>query len=402
MKTTKDHPRLKRQVLLLLGAYYAAHHQGIARYAHEAGWVLDNLYVQGGGLAPTSWQGDGMITLITHPKDYEVFRIFPNVPVVDLSKGWISNVMPPHLRRTGRHRPRVLQDNEAIPRWAAQHFLERGFPHIAYFNFGNWWMETERLPVFRETIRAEGATFHEIAYHRHFSRGMPQPAAGERQAMEWLMGELRRLPKPLGVFAATDNQAVLVLRTCMKAGLSVPEEVAVLGCDNVPLVCQYAPVPLSSVDPDLELQGYEAAKLLDRLMDGEPPPREPVIIPPKGVVTRQSTDILAVPHVPTARALRFIWEHYREPILTPDVAAAAGLSRRGLDHAFRQHLHRSVTSELTRRRVEHAKGLLENTNLKAYEVAEQSGFSGLVYFSRVFKQTVGVGPRAYRRRHRVE
>jgi LacI family transcriptional regulator len=135
-------------------------------------------------------------------------------------------------------------------------------------------------------------------------------------------------------------------------------------------------------------------------MDGEPPPREPIIIPPRGVVTRQSTDILAVPHVPTARALRFIWEHYRERIHAPDVAAAAGLSRRGLDHAFRQHLHRSVTEELTRRRVEHAKDLLENTDLKAYEVAEQSGFSGLVYFSRLFKQAVGTGPRAYRRLHR--
>jgi LacI family transcriptional regulator len=400
MKNKVSRPRPKRQVLLLLGVYYADHHHGIARYAHEAGWVLDNIYAQSGGLIPRWWRGNGMITLITHPKDFEVFRGLPRVPMVDLSRGWVSNVMPPPLRRSGRGRPRVLPDNERIGSLAANHFLERGFKHIALFNFGDWWMETERRPAFRAAIQSAGATYHEIEYHRHFSRAMPNSSSAEHSALGWLMDELRRLPKPLGVFAPTDDLAVLVLRVCLEAGLRVPEEVAVLGCDNGPLICDYAPVRISSVDPDLERQGYEAAQLLDRLMDGQPPPRGPILIPPKGVVTRQSTDILAVPHVPIARALRFIWEHYREPIQIPDIAKAVGISRRGLEYAFRQHLHRSVTEEITRRRVEHARNLLENTDLKAQDVAEQTGFRGLVYFSKVFKKAVGVGPREYRRQHR--
>jgi len=89
--------------------------------------------------------------------------------------------------------------------------------------------------------------------------------------------------------------AARLLRACDDAGVSVPEEVAVLGCDNDPMVCDYAPVPLSSVDNDWERAGYEGAKLPDQLMEGKRAPRKPILIPPKGVVTRLSTNILAVP-----------------------------------------------------------------------------------------------------------
>ena len=400
MKKTVSAVRPKRQVLLLLGVYRLAHHHGIARYAREAGWALDSLYIH--GRIPTWWSGDGMITLVTTPRDYAALQVLPRVPLVDLSKGWISNVMTPAQRRAGRDRPRVLYDNVAIGRLAAEHFLERGFRHIALFNYGNFWMESERIPSFRQTIQAAGAHYHEIPYYTHFSMVQPSPAEKEKAASQWLVETIRALPKPTGIFIAADDVYDTVLRACTTAKISVPEEVAVLGCENDPLTCEFAPVPLSSVDPDIERQGYEAAKLLDRLMDGKPPPREPIIIPPRGVVTRQSTDILAVPHVPTARALRFIGEHHSEPIRLPDIARAAGMSRRGLEYAFRQHLHRSVTEEITRRRVEHAKELLLTTDMKALEVAEQTGFSGLMYFSRVFKKAVGVGPREFRRRHRVE
>ena len=391
-------PRVKRQVLLLLGVLYQGHLSGISRYAHEAGWVLDNIYAWG-GLPPIWWEGDGIITLITHPKDYAVFRLLPRRPLVDLSKGWISNVMPPGMRRAGRGRPRALEDNAQIGRLAAEHFLERGFRHIALFNFGNYWMETDRLPAFRRTIQAAGAQFHEIAYHRHFSLLQPRLAREAQAAFQWLTEAIRRLPKPVGIFTGTDGIAITLLRACDAAGLRVPEEVAVLGCDNVPLICDFAPVPLSSVDNDLEQQGYAAAQLLDRLMDGHPAPREPILIPPKGVVTRQSTNILAVPHVPVARALRFIWEHYRERIQTPEIAAAVGLSRRGLEKSFQKHLHRTINSEVSRCRIEHAKRLLLTTNLKAYEVAEQSGFSGMLHFSKAFKRIVGVPARRFRRQH---
>ncbi len=391
--------RKRRRVLLLLGVYYPGIHRGIARYAREANWTIDNTYAHNSGLVPTWWHGDGMITLITHPQDHAAFRSFPPMPMVDLSKGWISHDMPARLRSAGRGRARVLYDNVAIGRLAAEHFIERGFRHVAFFNFGQSWMETERIPSYRRTVEEAGAQYHEIPYYRHFVINKHGGTADEKPAFQELVNILRQLPKPLAVHACTDDFGVRVLLACSEAGLSVPEEVAVLGSHNELLVCDCAPVPLSSVDTDMERQGYEAARLLDRLMDGKSPPKEPVLISPKGVVTRQSTEILAVSHLPTARALRFIWEHYHQPIGSSDIAAAAGISRRGLDHAFRLHLQRSVTEEVTRRRVEHARKLLETTDLKAYEIADKCGFSGLVYFSRVFKQIVGISPRVYRQQH---
>ena len=132
-------------------------------------------------------------------------------------------------------------------------------------------------------------------------------------------------------------------------------------------------------------------------MDGKPAPPEPILVPPKGVVTRQSTNILAVPHVSTARALRFIWEHYLEPIQTPVVAAAAGMSRRALERAFLKHLHRTIADEITRLRIDHAKELLLKSDLKIYQIAEQSGFANGMYFSKVFQQLAGQLPSRYRR-----
>jgi LacI family transcriptional regulator len=400
MKTAETKQRVKREVLLLLGVYYPAHHSGVARYAREAGWVLDHTYIRSGGMVPVAWRGDGMITLITRPKDYEALRLFPPLPLVDLSRGWVTNAMPPRLRRTGRDRPRVLYDNPMIGRLAAEHFLERGFRHLALFNVGNYWMETDRLPTFREAIEAAGAQYHELPYYEHLSAHETYLTGNEKPAYRWLVEEIRRLPKPVGIFASADDVTIKLLRACGDAGASVPEEVAVLGCDNEPMICEHAPVPLSSVDPDLEQQGYVAAQLLDRLMNGEPPPKDPILIPPKGVVVRQSTNILAVPHVHVARALRFIWEHYQEPIQTPDIAAFAGMSLRGLERIFRQHLQRTMVAELIRCRIEHARELLATTDLKIYEVAHRCGFSDLAYFSNVFHQHAGIRPGHFRRQQR--
>ncbi len=397
-RVKRFHPksRNKRQVLMLLGTYRPSCHAGIARYGGEAGWTLDTW----GGRLPVWWHGDGIIALVATERDCASLRLLPEVPLVDMAKGWLSQDIPPRMRREVQGRPRVLYDNIAIARLAAEHFLQRGFRHIALFNFGNWWFETERIPTFRHAVEAAGAQYHEIPYYRHFS--LTSSVKEEIAAFRWLTTTLRKLPKPLGIFAGADDLALVALRACAAAGLLVPEEVAVLGCDNEPLVCNFAPVPLSSVDSALEQQGYAAAQLLDRLMDGCPPPREPIIIPPKGVVTRQSTNILAVPHLPLAKALRFIQEHHHQPIQARDIAVAAGMSIRGLALSFQKHLQRSIVDELTRYRIEQAKQLLLTTNLKAYEVAAQTGFSGLMYFSRAFKKTVGHPPGQFRRQHKLD
>lgn len=403
-KTTVQQKRavhhVRRDVLLLLGLHGHALRSGIASYAREADWMLDDSFVTA-GLVPVWWRGDGILALITNPKDAAAQRHFPNTPLVDFSKGWIADSMPREYRVAGENRPRVLYDNVQIGRMAAGHFLERGFKHIALLNAGNYWMEQERLPVFRQTVEAGDAKFYELEYYKRFSRLPSRALRDHLTAHRWLMQNLRQLPKPMGVAVSSDGLALRVMRACDEAKLRVPEEVAVLGCHNDPLICDYAPVPLSSVDDDLERVGYEGAKLLDRLMDGKPAPREPILIPPRGVVTRMSTNILAVPDVNVARGVRFIWEHFRENIGTPEVAAAAGLSRSSLDRLFFKYLGRSPAQEILTVRINCAKKLLVETQLKAHEVAAQSGFTGIVHFSQAFHRTTGIRPSHFRRQRPI-
>ncbi|MGH7991105.1 MAG: hypothetical protein ACREDS_13055, partial [Limisphaerales bacterium] len=138
---------VRRDVLLLLGSHGHALRCGIARYAREADWMLDNSFVTV-GLVPVWWRGGGILALITNPKDVAAQRHFPDTPLVDFSKGWIADSMPKKFRAAGESRSRVLYDNVQIGRLAAGHFLERGFKHIAMLNSGNYWMEQERLPSF--------------------------------------------------------------------------------------------------------------------------------------------------------------------------------------------------------------------------------------------------------------
>lgn len=387
--------------MLLLGTHAQLLRAGIARYAREAAWILDDTYTNT-GLVPVWWRGDGILALITNPKDAIAQRNFANAPLVDFSKGWIADSMPARFRAAGIGRPRVLYDNVLIGRLAAEHFVERGFKHIALFNGGNFWMEQERLPSFQEAVQKSGAQFYELKYYDHVPHpGHDRTLRDHPSTHRWLMKTLRDLPKPIGVAVAADYIALRVMRACDDVGLRVPEEVAILGCHNDPYICDFAPVQLSSVDDDLARVGYEGAKLLDQIMDGKPVPHDPILIPPRGVVTRMSTNVLAVEDPKVARGIRFIFEHFKENLFGPgEVAAAAGLSRSALDRAFQKYLGRSPAQEILSVRVEHAKKLLLETNLKAHEIASQSGFSGIVHFSQAFHRFTGYRPSRFRRQSR--
>ena len=388
---------IRRNVLLLLGTHASQLRAGIARYAREASWILDDTYNRI-GLVPEWWRGDGILALITSPKDALAQRKFPAVPLVDFSKGWIADRMPARYRAAGMDRPRVLYDNLEIGKLAAEHFLERGFKDIAFFNGGNYWMEKERRPSFQKSVEAAGANFYEIKYHEHLPKtGQHRPLMDHPTTHRWLVKTLAKMPKPLAIAVAADYIALRVMRACDDAQLRVPEEVAILGCHNEPFICDFAPVPLSSVDDNLEQCGYEGAKLLDQIMNGKRPPKQPLIVPPKGVVTRVSTNVLAVEDPRVARAIRFIFEHYQDNALDTDtVAKIAGFSRSGLERAFRKHLGHSPAHEIAQVRLSHAKRLLLDTELKVHEIAAQTGFSSIVHFSEMFFRVTGVRPSVFR------
>jgi LacI family transcriptional regulator len=172
--------------------------------------------------------------------------------------------------------------------------------------------------------------------------------------------------------------------------------------DDDELECLLASPPLSSIALPAERIGYEAAQLLDQMMSGGDAPGEPIFLPPVRVVTRQSTDTLAVDDPAVAAALAFIRQHIGEDLSVAKIVAEIGVVRRELERRFRVLLGCSVGEELRRVRVEAAKGLLTDTLLSMPAVARHSGFSNAQRLAVVFHQMTGCSPSAYRRQAQVD
>ena len=155
--------------------------------------------------------------------------------------------------------------------------------------------------------------------------------------------------------------------------------------------------PISSVDQNFSTLGYRGAELLNQLMSGKALPAKPVLIPPTALIARKSSDLLAINHAGLARCLRFIWDNYQKPIGMDDLAKVAALSRAGLFKAFIKKLGRTPGRELNRVRMENAKRLLAQSQIKMDEIAEMSGYQSPNSFWIAFKQSTGMSPRQYQK-----
>lgn len=367
------------RVLLVLGAYDYRVHRGVVRFARENGWHLTAEIPSGANiLVPWGWRGDGVIAGSGGTDELARFLQGLSVPVVDLS--W---------RRPQLKFPRVLSDNDAIGREAAEHFLARGFRNFLFVSPTQDWIWRERFLPFEARIAQAGLSAVP-------SSGLD--AAHDWQGRrKWLLDEVRRCAWPLAVFCANDNTAADLVDVCRERKIRVPEQVAVLGVGNYAPVCETLSVPLSSVDNNQEGQGYAGAQLLARRLRGEKLRLKPYRVPSLGVVTRLSTDVIAVDHPRVASALRMIRENFAENIGVPEIAKAAGLSRQGLNKAFLHYLGRTPGAELRRVRIERARTLLISTEEKLEHIARAVGYASANSLCLAFSREVGISPDRYRR-----
>ena len=143
--------------------------------------------------------------------------------------------------------------------------------------------------------------------------------------------------------------------------------------------------------------GYRGAALLDDMIDGKAPPGEPIRCPPGGLIVRKSSDLFAVNHKGVARGLRYMWEHYRDPISVIDLAKVAGMSLRGFHQAVQSHIGRSPGHELHRIRIEHAKQLLTSSAEKMEFIAERCGYQSANSFWVSFRKSTGMSPKQFQK-----
>ena len=323
-----------------------------------------------------SWDGDGVVV---RGENARIARAVAklSVPVIDMTP---SRLLP--------KAPWVKSDDGAVARLAAQHFLDRGFRHFAFCGDARFSWSNRRGEQFGLLIRGAGRDCHTYE--------SPRPEASSDDAVEAIAAWLKRLPRPIAVFACYDNRGQQVLEACRRAGIPVPEEVAVLGVDNDEVLCVLSPPPLSSVVLNTRRTGWEAAALLSLMMKGEKLAPEAHLIPPLGIETRQSSDILAIADTKIAAALRYIREHACEGLRVSDVLKHCPMARRVLESRFQQLLGRTPRQEILRVQLNRVKELLIGTELPVWEIAERTGFDS-EYLSVVFKQEAGVAPSEYRR-----
>lgn len=288
----------------------------------------------------------------------------------------------------------MVTDQAAISRMAAEHFLERGFKRFAYCGFDDMMWSQQRGQNFGRTIQEAG--YRCLFYRQPKARRLRTPDKEQAIIAEWLQS----LPKPVAVMASNDDRSQDVLAACKIADLDVPTKVAILGVDNDQLVCSLSYPQLSSIALGTEGAGYEAARILCKLMNGQETTaaEKAVLISPLHVVTRQSTDITAVEDRQVVEAIHFIRKHFKEMILVDDVAEAADLSRRALEQRFRKLLKHSVHEEIVRTRVNQMASMLADTNLPISQIARLLGYSYINNISRYFRQQRGISPSGDRKK----
>jgi len=358
---------------------------GIADYAQQCGrWTL--------GFSPEAlimpmknlkgWPGDGVLALLHTEAEARAARQLGR-PVVNLSGA---------LKATGL--PRVVVDYRRAGSLAAEHLMERGFRRFAFYGLKHLWYSDQRKQGFVGRLEEVGFPCEVLEVPSGFDTPRPW-----RYWIEPLREWLARLKPPVGLLAVHDSRAALVVDACLRIGLVVPHDVAVVGVDNEPFACQFARVPLTSVSRNDRRVGYQAAALLDGLMLGERPPAEDLLVPPDGIVRRRSTDTLAVEDRDVRRMINFVNDHIHEAFGVERLERLVPFSRRSLEHRFKECLHCTPYDYINRARVQRAEDLLAApTKQTLGQIARACGFRDTRRLRIVFRQITGTTPSDYRRR----
>lgn len=327
-----------------------------------------------------NWDGDGIISRTFTPETAEAIKA-SGVPAVEVRSSKLCKQLP-----------FVGMDNHLIGRMVAEHFYNRGYRNFAVYSLETETFFEQRVQNFVSTVKAANCSCTVLP------ETQPESVSDWEQSQAQLIDWLGKLPKPVGIFAATDQLGVRLLDACQRAGIAVPEEVAVVGAENEETLCEFATPPLSSLRYDGATVGYCAAQLLDQMMRGKKPKQMETLVPPRGIVVRASSDDLVINDQLVARASRLMREGASAGITVDEVCRKLNASRSTLERRMKASLGRSPKEEIQRLRFRSVERLLRDTDLTIDAIAEQTGFTHSHYLQAAFKQRHGTTPGRFRRR----
>lgn len=372
-------PASGRSVLAMISSPVASRIDAVSRFAREHGWHL--MFQDRLGFAhPFDWVGDGVVATIRDDRRqlaYLRHLADMGIPIVDMT-----------FDRPDFPCARVSCNHVEAGRLAAGHFLERNYRSLVFFSL-DWGNGRERF--------WQGFSSMAAARQWIFSRECPKVRWNDWGAVsKWLEFKFASAPKPLGVLAYAQGEAVLLLSAARRLGIRVPEDLGILsgGEDRALLECQ--PVPISAVDIDMGRGAYEAAGLLQRLMDGEPAPQCAVESPPRRIIARRSTDATVASDPLVRAAIELFAAGLKSGVNVEGAARALGVSRNTLNRRVSAELGRTASAELHRQRLMLAKRLLADPENKVEYVARMAGFSSASHLGSALRADCGLSPMAFR------
>jgi len=358
--------------------------EGILAYARrQADWQIMRFPER---LSPSldwlqGWQGDGAFVILSTPEDARIAGTLP-FPVVNITAYFAE----PGVAT-------VTADHREIGRVAARHLLDRRFKKFGYYGSKDLHFSELRRDGFVEVIKEHGGNCAVLEVSSIVASGRMW-LRQQMQLEKWL----RSLQPPVAIMASTDLRADMLLQTCRRLGLRVPDHIAVIGVDNDPVIVSHAQPPLSSVARDDQQAGELAASLLDKLMAGQRNQRQVLFVPPTGVVARQSSETMAVDDPELAGLVQYIRKHIAENFGVERLLPLASCSRRSLENRFRTHLGASPAEIIQRLRVDEARRLIEaNGKMPLANVAAACGFSDVRHLRLVFRRRQRQSAAEYRR-----
>ncbi|AKD54400.1 AraC family transcriptional regulator [Spirosoma radiotolerans] len=367
--------------------------KGITKYSREHGpWIFcrmplfhrETMGIDGILNWALEWEADGIIGQLYN--DENIGKIVQaGIPLIaqDFKERFteIPNI-------TGAH-----HETGAI---AADYFLKKGFKNFAFYGFSDIVWSRERAEGFEESISRAG-------YEVHYFENRNAARANESELWyykpsslsQWLLS----LPRPVAIMACDDRLGQHITEACRHSGIRIPEEVAVLGVDNDEMICELSDPPLSSIAQDAEKGGYDAARLLDRMIRKETASFYDIIVKPTQVITRQSTDIYATHDDFIAASLKYIHQNIDKNLQVDALVKQVPLSRRSLEMRFQHEIGYPIYKYIQNLRIEKFSKKLLETDLTVFEIALELGLNDSKNIARQFRQVKGCTPLEYRNRY---
>lgn len=369
-----------KSVLAMISSPIASRINGVSRFAHEHGWHLmfhDRL----GFTHPFDWVGDGVVATVRGDKREMAFLRHLaglGVPIVDLT-----------FDEPDFPCARVSCDHVAAGRLAAEHFRERNYRSLVFFSI-DWGNVRERL--------WRGFTEKTEAQQWVFSRECPKARWNDWGTVSrWLEGKFAAAAKPLGALAYSQGESVLLLAAAQRLGIRVPEDLGIVAGGEDLALLENQPVPITAVDTDTGRGAYEAAALLQRLMDGESVPSGAVELPPRRIIARRSTDATVATDPLVRAAIELFATGLEAGVNVESAAHSLGVSRNTLNRRISAELGHSASAELQHQRLMRAKRLLSDTKNKVEYVARMAGFSSASHLGIALRADCGLSPIAFRK-----